>query len=393
MFARIGPIRNRARRMLLAGSLALLAACGPLPFAPGGAEGPRIDPSQPVEVALLLPQSDGGGGAAVARSIENAARLAAESLQGARLDLTVYDTAGTPSGASAAANRALADGARIILGPLYSQSISAVSPVVAGRDVNVLAFSNNPAVAGGNVFILGQTFGDVASRLARFARGQGRSAVAVVHGEDISGTAGRDAITRAASAAGLRVATVQGYPLSQQGITAAGPRIAQAVQQSGADTVFLTANVDSDLPFISAALSENGVRPGDVRYLGLTRWNALPQALSLPGLQGGLFTLPDRAAIAAFESRYAARHGGQPHPLAGLGFDAVQAVGSLIAQGRGDALSSSALTQRSGFRGAYGAFRLRPDGTNDRALAVAQVQNNQVVVLDPAPSSFGAAGL
>ncbi|CAM4377254.1 penicillin-binding protein activator [Palleronia rufa] len=390
MIARLGSIRKQTRRAAIAGLL-FLAACGPLPIVSGGAGGPRIDPSQPVTVALLVPKSDGSA-AGVARGIENAARLAANSLDGATLDLRVYDTAGTPTGASAAATRALDDGAQIILGPLYSQSISAVSPVVANRNVNVLAFSNNPAVAGGNVFVLGQTFQDVARRLTRFARAEGRRSVAIVHAQDVAGTAGRDAIAAAARSAGLRVATVQGYPLSQRGIQDAGPRIGQAVTASGADTVFLTANVDSDLPLIAETLPANGVSPSQVRYLGLTRWNALPRALTLAGLQGGLFTLPDRGATAAFERRYAAAYGNQPHPLAGLGFDAVQAVGSLIAQGRRDALSAGALTQRAGFRGAYGAFRLRPDGTNDRALAVAQVQNNQVVILDPAPQGFGAAG-
>ena len=37
-------------------------------------------------------------------------------------------------------------------------------------------------------------------------------------------------------------------------------------------------------------------------------------------------------------------------------------------------------------------FRLLPDGTNERALAVAQIQNNQVTVIDPAPRRFGGAG-
>ena len=390
MFARLGSIRKQSRRAVVA-SLFLLAACGPMQILPGGARGPQIDPGQPVTVALLVPKSDSGA-APVARSIENAARLAVNALQGATIDLRVYDTAGTPSGAAQAATSALGDGAQIILGPLYSQSISAVTPVVADQNVNILSFSNNTAVAGGNVFILGQTFDDVAERLSRYARAEGRSSVAVVHANDVSGSAGRDAIVAAAGRSGLGVATVQGYPLSQQGITSAGPRIAEAIRASGADTVFMTANVDADLPLLATTLPENGVSPGQTRYMGLTRWNAVPQALSLPGLQGGLFTLPDRRATQTFESRYAAAYGSQPHPLAGLGFDAVQAVGSLVAEGRRDALSSQALTQRSGFRGAYGAFRLRPDGTNDRALAVAQVQNNQVVIVDPAPSGFGSAG-
>ena len=78
-----------------------------------------------------------------------------------------------------------------------------------------------------------------------------------------------------------------------------------------------------------------------------------------------------------------------PHPLAGLAFDGVAAVGALVSQGRSDALTAAALTQSAGFQGTGGVFRLLPNGTNQRALAIATVRDNQVVILDPAPTSFG----
>ncbi|MBJ3763365.1 penicillin-binding protein activator [Maribius pontilimi] len=395
MFASLRTMRKPFARLAIGLVTALsVVACGPvaLGVGGGGGSGPQVDPSSAVRVALLVPKGASGGGGLVGRSLENAAKLAVADLQGAQIDLQVYDTQGTPGGAARAAESAVAAGAQVVLGPLYTQSVSAVVPIVASRNINVLSFSNNTAVAGGNVFVLGQTFSNVANRLISFARRQGRTSVAVVHAGDVAGIAGRDAIVGAARSSGMSVATVQSYDLSQQGIVSAGPRIATAIQQTGADTVFLTANVDSDLPLISTALPENGVSPEQFRYLGLTRWNALPQVLSLPGLQNGLFTLPDVAVQSAFEARYSAAYGSAPHPLAGLAYDAVQAVGSLLAQGRGDALSKRALTQGSGFAGAYGVFRLLPDGTNQRALAVAQIQNSQVVVLDPAPKRFGASG-
>lgn len=392
MVAFLHGLRKSAGRLALGLVAAMaLVACDAVPRA-GGNAGPSVDASQPVTVALLVPKGAGGGGGVVGRSLENAARLAVSDVQGARINLMVYDTGGTPGGAGAAASRAVAEGAQIILGPLYSQSVSSVVPVVSASDINVLSFSNNTAVAGGNVFILGQTFRNVADRLTSYAARQGRSTVAVVHGDDLAGRAGRDAIVAAAQSSRMSVTTVQSYPLSQNGITEAGPRIAAAIRETGASAVFLTAGAESDLPLIASTLPENGVDPADTRYLGLTRWSSAPQALSLRGLQGGLFALPDTGTQAQFEARYRAAYGEAPHPLAGLAYDGVQAVGSLLASGRSDALTRRALTQPSGFAGASGVFRLLPDGTNQRALAVAQVQNNQVTVLDPAPRRLGGAG-
>ncbi|MGD9917182.1 MAG: penicillin-binding protein activator, partial [Paenirhodobacter sp.] len=66
------------------------------------------------------------------------------------------------------------------------------------------------------------------------------------------------------------------------------------------------------------------------------------------------------------------------------------AIGARVKSGRADALTRGALTQPSGFVGVNGIFRLRNEGTNERGLAVAEIRNSQVVVIDPAPRSFGA---
>ena len=109
-------------------------------------------------------------------------------------------------------------------------------------------------------------------------------------------------------------------------------------------------------------------------------------------MQGGWFALPDPARAGAFRSQYQAAYGSEPHPLAGLAFDGIAAIGALASQGRSNALTGAALTQGAGFQGATGVFRLRADGTNQRGLALATVRDNQVVVISPAPNGFGGAG-
>ena len=67
--------------------------------------------------------------------------------------------------------------------------------------------------------------------------------------------------------------------------------------------------------------------------------------------------------------------------------------GALAATGRADALTRNALVTSQGFKGTSGIFRLLSNGPNQRGLAVATIRNNQVVILDPAPTSFRGAGL
>jgi len=391
MFARLSRARKSAARLVAIASALWLAACDPVSI-PGGA-GQPVGNGERVQVALLVPAGSAEeSDIFLAQNFENAARLAIADLNGVSIDLRVYATSSEPAQAATVATQAVNDGARIILGPLYAEAANAVGVAVASRGVNVLAFSNNSAIAGGNVFVLGPTFRNTADRLVRYAMRQGTTSFMIVHGDSLEGNAGRDAITGAVQSAGGVLAGTQSYALSQQDILSAAGRISGAITASGADAIFLTGGVNADLPIIATALPERGIDPAVTRYIGLTRWNATPQAMALPGLQGGLFALPDQATTAAFEARYAATYGQAPHPLAGLAYDGIAAIGALVARGNPDPLGRAALTQGAGFQGTAGIFRLNGDGTNTRGLAVATVQSNAVVILDPAPRSFGGAG-
>lgn len=366
--------------------LMALSACvpsGPVGGPPGGGA---------VAVALLVP---GGSGQAtdelLARSLQNAARLAITDLGGAaKIDLRVYNTAGNAAQAQAMALQAASEGAQIILGPVYAQEAAAVGVAVAGQGINVLSFSNNAAIAGGNVFILGQTFDSTAGQLARYAVRQGLGRIQVVYEKTTAGEAGRAAIQSGIQRAGGAVAGVSGYEFSQNGIVAAMPGVVAAIRANGANAVFLTADTAGALPLVTQLLSENGVNPAVTRFIGLTRWDIPAATLALPGVQGGWFALPDPGLYTQFTSRYTASFGEPPLPISGLAYDGIAAIGALARNGSG--FSGAALTQGAGFAGVGGVFRFLPNGTNERGLAIAQVRNSQVVVIEPAPRSFGGAG-
>lgn len=386
--------RSAVLRSLAFAAVTALSACAvPGNVAQTGAPGPSIDPSAPVQVALLVPAgsaqaSDGF----IAQNLENAARLAIGDLQGVQIDLRVYATAGDPAQAANAAATAVADGAAIILGPVYAEEANAAGLATAGSGVNILAFSNNTTIAGGNVFVLGPTFRNTANRLVGYGMRTGLDRYMIVHADDLQGNLGRDAIASAVRQNGGTVVGVQSYPLSQAGILSAAPGIVAATDAAGAEAVFTTAGVNADLPILATALPESGLDTQAIRFVGLTRWNVTPQALELPGLQGGLFALPDQQMTQIFESRYSAAYGEAPHPLAGLAYDGIAAIGALVARRDPAALSRASLTQGQGFEGTAGIFRLLPDGTNERGLAVAEVRGNAVTILDPAPRSFAGAG-
>lgn len=387
MFTLLRPARKSLALVAAALSMLGLAACEPVSTA-GGAGLPA---GKPVEVALLVPSGSGDASdELLGRSLENAARLAITDLGSVQIDLRVYPTGASPAQAASAAQQAVAEGAKIIIGPLRAEEANAAGVAVAASGVNVLSFSNNPAIAGGNVFVLGPTFENSARRLAGYAVRSGKGKVMIVSDQNTSGEAGRNAIQRGVAAAGGTIVAQGSYEFSQNGIIQAIPGIAEQAKSSGAQAVFLTADAAGALPLVSQLLSENGVSPAIYQYIGLTRWDIPAATLALPGVQGGWFAIPDPALYAQYQIRYAAAFGEAPHPVSAVAYDAIAAIGALAKKGSG--LDRASLTQGAGFAGVNGVFRLLADGTNERGLAVAQIQSSSVVVIDPAPRSFGGAG-
>lgn len=389
MFSLFARIHKSLTGVLLAVTAILLVSCGPISMG-----GPGVYRGEPVPVALLVPsESVVSGDMVLARSLENAARMAIADLDGVNIDLRIYSTGGQREKAHNAAVQAVNDGAKIILGPVYAEAANAAGVAVAPTKINVLSFSNNTAIAGGNVFVLGHTFQNTADRLAAYARANGVDNVMVVHGQNPAENLGRDAIVSALIANNVRLAGVSSFEMSQQGISEAMPRLRSSISASGADAVFLTSGTSGALPFLSQSLLDAGIDPRATRFLGLQRWDIPAQALTLPGLQGGWFALPDPALQQQFENRYFDTYSQAPHPLASLAYDGIAAIGALVQSGGLGSLEKEWLTQGPGFAGVNGVFRLLPDGTVERGLAVATIYNNQVTLLDPAPRSFSGPGL
>ncbi|MDP3860496.1 MAG: penicillin-binding protein activator [Phaeovulum sp.] len=390
MFAVLPKPRNLLLRLAALASALWLASCDTGGI---GGTGPRINTDAPVPVALLVPGGGGNSGDEfLARGLRQAAEMAIADLQGVKIDLRVYNTGGDPAQAAAVAAQAVNDGAKIILGPVFAEAANAAGRAVAAAGINVLSFSNNTDIAGGNVFVLGPTFPNTANRLVSYAARVGKKRIMVVNEQTGAGEAGARAIVAAIARNGALSAGNFSYPFSQEGVINAIPAIAQRAKSGEVDAIFMTSDTSGALSYLTQLLPEHGVDRALVQFIGLTRWDIPPSTLALPGVQGGWFALPDPGLNGQFAARYQAAFNEPPHPISGLAYDGIAAIGALVRAGHADALTTAALTQGAGFVGVNGIFRLLSDGTNERGLAVAEVRNNQVIVIDPAPRSFGGAG-
>ncbi|WP_442678099.1 penicillin-binding protein activator [Sphingomonas sp. ASY06-1R] len=369
---------------LLLGACSTVAPRGPTPVSkpPKTVEKPTAQTGLPEDkerhrVALLVPLS--GPNAAVGQSISNAAALALADTGGKTLRITNYDTG---PGAEAAARKALAEGNEVFLGPLLSDDVRAVAASAGAAGVPVIAFSNDPAAASEDVWLLGFSPAQSIERVVRYAKSRGLTRFAGLIPPGLYGRNASNMLLRAADAAGGSVVSMQNYQRTPASIAAAIAKL----PKGNYDAVLIA---DSGRIAIASAplIRKNG--GAAVRILGTELWNAEPSLNNAPVLAGAWFASVDDSMFTQFTTRYRARYGRTPYRLASLGYDAVLLTVRISKDWKvGRRFPINALADEGGFAGVDGAFRFSRGHIAERALAVHQLGAGGGTIVSPAPTGF-----
>jgi ABC-type branched-subunit amino acid transport system substrate-binding protein len=288
------------------------------------------------------------------------------------------DTQGTPAGATAAAQAAIAERADIIIGPLRAQNLQAVQPIAAQAGISVVSFTSTAAVAGPNAFVLGITPESEVERIAAYAARQGSSVLAILAPQNEYGSVATQAMQAAASRNGMAIGPIQVYNPTDADHTPA----VRSLEAGGFDTLFVPdggGSLARVMPFVAYYNVNRGRR-----VLGTGQWDS-QATFGDPSMNGGLFASIDPAARNAFFSKYQAAYGSQPAVVAGLAYDAASMAAAL---GQANDFSANAIANPNGFTGVYGAYRFGADHVATHALAVLQVNGSRFDTVDPAPTSF-----
>lgn len=379
------------RTLVLAGTAALLGGCAVIPKSGPATSGPQAGPTPepsatalPTDetrhrVALLVPMS--GTTAEVGQSLANATTMALLDTNASNIRITTYDTA---QGAEAAARQAIADGNKLILGPLMAQNVSAVRSAAAPADVPSIAFSNDVKVAGSDVFLMGHVPEQSIRRTVQYARDRGSNRFAALVPEGDYGQRSFDALNNALSDFGGNLVGSARYARGNTSIVSAAQRLRQA---GGYDTVLIA---DGARLAVQAAgeIKSNGA--DGTRILGTELWSGESSLTRASAVNGALFSAVSDGRYKRFADSYEARFGSRPYRIATLGYDSVLLTLRIARDWRiGRNFPKSELYDSGGFLGVDGAFRFGRDGVARRALEVREVRGNEIVPVDAAPSSFG----
>ncbi|WP_435417611.1 penicillin-binding protein activator [Parerythrobacter aurantius] len=369
----------------------LVAGCQVVPKAPDVTTDPVItrpdetpvDTALPTDgerhrIALLVPLTGENG--RVGQSIANATTMALLDTNASNLRITTYDTAGD---ARAAARQAVADGNKLILGPLLAETVPAVLAEARPARVPVISYSNDESVASPDALVMGHLPAQSIARSIAFAKSRGAKSVAAIVPDGEYGRRAELAFTTALRDSGLALSGIERFDRGNTSIVSASERLRQ---RGGFDTVLVA---DGARLFIQSA---NVLRPGGrgtTQLLGtelLSGEGSITQAASA---RGALFAAVSDARFKRFADSYNTRFGSQPFRIATLGYDSVLLALRVARDWKiGSSFPTGKLFADDGFLGLDGAFRFKPNGVVDRAMEVREVRSGEVVILDPAPAKF-----
>jgi branched-chain amino acid transport system substrate-binding protein len=371
-----------------AGAIDLVGGQATQPYGPAGAAGENAEGDRADRIAILLPLT--GSLAYLGKPMLNAAQLAVFEAAGPEFELMVFDTAGDPDQASEAARRAVDQGARLIIGPLLSESTRAAAPWAEAAGVPMLSLSSDRTVVGNGVFVLGFTPGDQVDRVVQYASSRGISEFAVIAPQTPYGNLVVQAVQNAANRYGGRVADIRFVGPDLSGLTFASEAVGANPSFSSPDKTgraLLIAEGGERLRSVAALLPAEGGAPGQVQLLGTGTWDEI-WISGEPALIGGWFAAPPPGARSRFVQNYAEAYGETPPRLASLAYDAT-ALAAAVSRIIGSLnLTPDVLTTPAGFIGSEGIFRLTSSGVAERGLAVLEVTPQGVNVISDAPQSF-----
>lgn len=361
----------------------------------------------PVKVALLLPLS--GSQADLGQGMLQAAQLALFDMGYSSFELMPRDTKVSPQDAVQAAQSAIDDGAQLILGPVFADAVRAVKPLAERRNINMIAFSTDWSLAGGNTFIMGFLPFTQVERVTSYAAAQGYTKMGILAPNSDYGSAVVAAYNSFAYRAGLGTADVARYAPEAGDPSEIVKNFTKYDERVAAAAVGAQGNTPVSLPFQAVLLPVGGdqaraaanllsyydLGPRDVKRLGTGLWDDRSLA-SEPALEGAWFAAPSPDLRRDFEKNYRNLYGARPPRLSSLAYDAT-ALAAVLARksyretGRAR-FERADLLNPNGFAGVDGIFRFRPDGLVERGLAVLEFRDSSIKVIDPAPSTFQRAG-
>ncbi len=317
-----------------------------------------------LNVGVLLPLT--GKASNIGLGMQNAMFMALDDLQSNRLTLKFYDTKSSKIGAEIAAEKAIDEGAQLILGPLMSEEVEGASSEALSANIPMVSFTTSPQVLQKGVYSIGLLNGEQVDRAVSYATSNGRRKMALLVPDTNSGLNIVKAAIMSAIAKDMILDKVGFYSAENVDFS---QLIKEMSTQADFDTVMI-ADSGNRLKSLASMFAYNDIMYPDVLFMGTSAWDNTNLSKETI-LYHGVYPMVSKSYGTYFADKYKETFGEQPKSIYSFAYDSVL-LASVVA-GKSDENIESTLIQNSGFIGVNGFFKILPTGQSYHSLEMVEV--------------------
>ena len=369
-----------------------------------------------LKIGLLLPLS--GPDSLLGNALLKSAQMAVFDNKNDDIYLYPFDTTGTPQGSRKAVEKAISNDVSIIIGPVFSNSVFAITEIVQESGIPVISLSTDKKVSGNGIYLMGFMPDDPINAIISYAASQGCKDLGAVipnnnYGKIVYQILEQSSIENNISFVkkifinpqsedfSEEIKKFANYPKRHADLLERREELIGKEDEYSKKALSRLENIDTlgDPPFncvflpfggrilktVATLLAFYDVDPKKVQFLGTMQWADVSLGTE-PPLLGGWFAAPEFKKWSKFSDRYEKYFNENPVRLSSVIYDSISLIFHLY--GNNSDISSIDLVDKKGFSGLDGIFRFTSDGTTERKLAILEVQRSKFKIVKKPDTVF-----
>ena len=377
-----------------------------------------FDSQKEIKIALLLPLT--GKHHKLGKALYDAAQLAIFDHGDPRMVIYPFDTKGSEFNSISIMNEIIEKDIKIIVGPVFSKIVSAITPIAKQHNITIFSFSNDIMIADQNTYITALDVRQQVQKIASYAiENNIKYFATLLPGNDY----GAQIVTELRKIVDMSqgmVLKTEFYNLNSD-ITPNVRRALNALKEvpvnEDGEPLFRKIAADETIPldeetgkplyydiadFNTALLiTENSPRqldkianliakhqlPQNSRLIGLSGWED-NDALYRKEFSGSWYTALPRNNFAIYNAHFNNTYNYEPSKISSLAYDIISVISALAALDTSPPLEKDTIVNPIGFSGVNGVFRFKDSGAVERLLEIYEVDNNENRTILPAYFQF-----
>ncbi len=331
--------------------------------------------SDMLNVGVLLPLS--GKASEIGQGMQNAMFMALDDLNNTKMLLKFYDTQSTLAGAKSAAQRALSEGASLLLGPLMSEEVQGASEVALAAGVPMVSFTTSPQVLQKGIYSIGLQTGEQIDRAVSYANEKNKTRLALLVPDNASGLNILKSTLMSTQNKNISLVKVGFYKQSTVDFTS----IVRELSAQADFDVLLIADNGNRLKSMVSMFAYNDIMYPNVLFMGTSAWDTTNLSKETL-LYHGVYPMITKGYSNYFTDKYKDTFGAQPQPIYAFAYDSVLLASVLSGKNKDDV--ENGILGKNGFIGVNGFFKILPTGSSVHSLDMLEITTEGPKVVEKA---------